>query len=533
MSHEIRTPMNGVVGMIDILQTTTLSREQHRMLGTVHDSALSLLNILNDILDFSKIEANKLELELLPTQLRELAEGVTQLMNTAALLKKIRLSAFVDPAVPHWIQTDPTRVRQVLLNLLGNSIKFTSERGSLHGEVSLRVTCCKLSDDRDGIELCVRDNGIGMSPQSMAKLFQPFVQAEASTARTFGGTGLGLSITQRLVELLGGKISVASTLGQGSEFCVQLPLQTCEPGYGEGSLENGRSTPMVVLTDASGQETARFADARKSVRATKSADGNAHPLDGPGEGLILLAEDNETNRDVMRQQLSILGYAVEEAHDGVIALDMWRSGRYSLLLTDCEMPNLDGFGLSEAIRSEEPPGQRIPIIAVTAHAMQGESQRCKDHGMDDYLTKPLRMHALADMLAKWLPAATPGAPQPATPDAGVESPPWNPSVLTEMIGDNPTIQTRLLTRYLELTRIALAGIETAVATADIKVITAQAHKLKSASRSVGALLLGDLCDQIEVCGMAQDAQACLELAGTLAAEFNTVEAHILEYLSSH
>jgi PAS domain S-box-containing protein len=523
MSHEIRTPMNGIVGMIDILQTTALSREQHRMLGTVHDSALSLLNILNDILDFSKIEAGKLELEILPTHLRKVCEGVAQLMSTAAQAKKLTLTVIVEPDLPVWAMSDPTRLRQVLLNLLGNAIKFTISADDRAGEVALRVGQCQLPDGSAGFQLRIRDNGIGMTPQALSKLFQPFTQAEASTARTYGGTGLGLSITERLVEMLGGTISVTSALGEGSEFTVSLPLLPCAGGSAAHEGHVSTNAPLVLRTDASGRETVPFADSRKDPRVRPSVK--------PGSGLILLAEDNETNRDVMRQQLGLLGYAVDEAHDGQIALAMWRTGRYALLLTDCEMPRMDGFELSDAIRHEEPPGTRMPIIAVTANAMQGESQRCREHGMDDYLTKPLRMHALSEMLDKWLPrASVPASAQTGTV-AKSELAHWDPQVLTLMVGDNPAVQTRLLSRYLELTRVQLAAMAAAGTTNDTKIMATEAHKLKSASRSIGAMRLGDLCERIEAAGRSDDAAICNTLATDLPIFFFKVESRIQAHLT--
>jgi PAS domain S-box-containing protein len=386
MSHEIRTPMNGVIGMIDVLQETTLLPAQHRMLSTISQSSMALLQILNDILDFSKIEAGKLSVESIPTHLREVVEGVAKLMESICSAKAVELSVYVDPALPIRMLGDPVRLRQVLLNLLGNAVKFTH---AAHGEaawVLLRVQPCMQDDGKPGVLFTVQDNGIGMSDEVLAKLFQPFTQADASTARRFGGTGLGLSITQRLVELMQGRIAAQSTPGAGSEFAVELPLQPCEPDQAPAHPSAERRTRQ-----------------RPTAPTVEQAANTGC--------LILLAEDNETNRDVIQEQLRLLGYACELAEDGAIALQMWQAspGRYALLLTDCHMPNLDGFELTEVIRAIEPAGTRLPIIAVTANAMQGEAERCEQRDMDDYLSKPLRMTELAPMLQKWLPEPDSGA----------------------------------------------------------------------------------------------------------------------------
>jgi CheY-like chemotaxis protein/anti-sigma regulatory factor (Ser/Thr protein kinase) len=311
---------------------------------------------------------------------------VVRLNEPGTSANTLKLSVLVDPTLPAWTRGDPVRLRQVLLNLVGNAVKFSHSTPGQPAQVDLRVKPCALPSGGPGVQFCVRDNGIGISPEVVAKLFQPFTQADESTARKFGGTGLGLSISQRLVELMGGRIIVTSTLGEGSEFVVELPLLQCD-------------APASTSSPSESRSPTEHPDAPSIEEAVQS------------QRLILLAEDNETNRDVIQEQLRLLGYACEMAEDGAIALQMWQAhpGRYALLLSDCHMPNLDGFGLTEAIRKAEPAGTRLPIIAVTANAMKGEGERCHEHGMDDYMSKPLRMTVLRDMLHKWMPSCADAA----------------------------------------------------------------------------------------------------------------------------
>jgi signal transduction histidine kinase/CheY-like chemotaxis protein len=643
MSHEIRTPMNGVVGMVDILQQTELTPAQHRMLGTIHRSSLSLLNVLNDILDFSKIEAGKLDVERIPTYLREVVEGVSLLLVSLSAERSVSLSVFVDPKLPPWMLCDPTRLRQVVLNLMGNAIKFSREpQTGFQAQVRLLVEPCTLQGGDAGVRLRVVDNGIGMTPAVLDKLFQPFMQADVSTARQFGGTGLGLSITRRLVDLMHGSVSARSTQGEGSEFVVELPLQECEAdrkifpvpslagllvllvtqdqqtadqvrvycesvgasvqlvpdvaaaaavlsasdgaaqdavvllgrdcasaGVDDTLLAAGRvvklllrgqenpdagdvlnDSPLLfddlihVIARSSGREARRDKQRQLKVRHATARPKALSVEEAFATGkLILLAEDNETNRDVMQEQLRLLGYTCETANDGAIALQMWQEnpGRYALLLSDCHMPNLDGFGLTAAIRAVEPPGTRLPIIAITANAILGEAERCMERGMDGYLSKPLRMHELAEMLDQWLPlvstgpdavAATGDTEPPNSEHAETAAPGatlavWDAGTLKALVGDNTALHRRLMSKFLVNARQQVAQAQSANAAQDLEQLAGVVHTLKSAARSVGALALGELCQGLETAARDADAAACDAMLTGLEPAF-AVAAHAIE-----
>ena len=468
MSHEIRTPMNGVLGMLDILQQTALTADQSRMLGVVRDSTQSLLRILNDILDFSKIEAGKLDIEYLPVQLRALVDGSVQLMQSVASKKNVSLNTVIDPSVPEWVYADPTRLHQILFNLISNALKFIANTA---GRVTVQVATHTDSAGQRVLHLRVQDNGIGMSEEVLANLFKPFSQADASIARKYGGTGLGLSITKRLVDLLQGQIRVQSVLGEGSQFEVELPLIIAA-----APLQPAFNQEQALLTIAQAQKA---------------------------DQLILVAEDNEINRIVLHEQLQMLGYVAEIAEDGLAALALWRTDRYALLLTDCHMPNMDGYALTEAIRKSEPVNQRFPIVAITANAMAGEADRCKARGMDDFLTKPLRLNDLRAMLQKWLPQAQ---AQPALLAV------LDTSTLLDIVGDNIQMQRKLLDKFLQSAENQVSAIASAAAQQQADIVSQMAHSLKSSARTVGALRLGELCNAID---SSDDAAQTLLLAAGL------------------
>jgi signal transduction histidine kinase/ActR/RegA family two-component response regulator len=365
MSHEIRTPMNGVIGMSELMLDGHLSELQRDYTETIRDSGRALLTVINDILDFSKIEAGKVELESSSISIRSLTDDVSRLVAIEAHAKHLEITAQVDAAVPERVLADAGRVRQVLLNLCGNAVKFTEQ-----GEVAISVRVVARDSARVTLRFEVRDSGIGIPPDRLHTLFKPFSQVNASTTRRFGGTGLGLSIVKRLAEMMGGESGVVSHEGLGSTFWFSGRFAVTAP---EPYAESSRPAPE---------------------RPNTPQGGTAY--------CILLAEDNIVNEKVACRTLETLGFRVDVARNGRDAVDAWATGRFDLILMDCQMPLLDGYEAAREIRKRESPGQRIPIVALTAHAMKGDDLKCKAAGMDDYITKPLDRERLQRCLNRYL-----------------------------------------------------------------------------------------------------------------------------------
>lgn len=520
MSHEIRTPMNGVIGMIEVLSQTPLSCDQGDMVTTVRESANALLTLIDDILDFSKIEAGRLHIERVPLSLAHLVDGLCQSLTPVAERTGVKLSKSISAELPKVVLADDTRLRQVLYNLVGNAIKFSGGRPDTPGAVCVTVEAAPhpSGPGRVQISFHVTDNGIGMSAETLPKLFKPFTQAEASTTRRFGGTGLGLAICRRLCELMGGSVGAQSTLGSGSTFTVSLPLevgeQAAEVGRAHSHAANGAHGTQRI---GSAGPTLSIAQARELGR------------------LILVAEDDAINQKVILRQLGLLGHVAEIASDGREALALWRANHYALLLTDLHMPEMDGYELVETIRREEAQGARLPIVALTANAVQGEAARAKAVGMDGYLTKPLQLARLQAVLDLHFPTHdTPVAPlpAPAAAPAPLDLHAVDIDVLKGIVGDDPEIVRELLSDYQQSVGRLAAELRAHCDAGRGREAGAIAHKLKSSSRSVGALTLGDLCAELENAGKAGDLALLTNWAKQFDAALSAVEDSLEHLLAA-
>ena len=508
MSHEIRTPLSSVVGIADLLLETPLRDEQKEYASIILDSSELLLTVINDILDYSKIEDGKLQLEMINFYLPDVEKSIMAMVEPKAREKGLVLRTRFSPEIPNLLQGDPMRLRQILLNLLHNAVKFTAE-----GEVTLQASLAEEARDQLTVRFEVRDTGIGIPEEVGKKLFTPFTQGDLSTTRKYGGTGLGLSICKRLVELMNGAIGFASTQGKGSVFWFAVPF-----------------APPDRAVQPAGD------------RYSLCAYNRATPEDRTVTGPVLLVEDYAVNRMFILTLLKKIGLAADFAGNGKEAVEAYTGGSYALILMDCLMPVMDGFEATRTIREIEARrgGKYTPVIALTASTFPGLREKCLSAGMNDYIMKPFRISDMRRVLARWLPGlkipiGTKAVPVPENPVAGAPRgmDTVNSAVLRELLqkldGDGCTLR-QMVETYRKDMPDKLKLLREAAGRRDTAAMRLHTHGMKASSTLLGAIAFSAMCRELETLVSNGVIEGTEQIVLSLEEENKRVQKKLLEFV---